>query len=61
MIAWIPSRWVDEHETALYKQRGPLSIQVASIWLYSCNTASSKRGGGEEREQSRESYLSFRF
>lgn len=28
VVAWIPSRWVGEHETALYKQREPLSIQL---------------------------------
>lgn len=47
-VAWIPSRWVDEHETALYKQREPLSIGAASIWLYSCNVALSERDRVEE-------------
>lgn len=50
MVAWIPSRWVDEHETVLYKQREPLSIQAASIWLYSNNPALFKRDRVEERD-----------
>lgn len=50
MVAWIPSRWVDEHETVLYKQREPLSIQAASIWLYSNNSALFKRDRVEERD-----------
>lgn len=50
MVAWIPSRWVDEHKTVLYKQREPLSIQAASIWLYSYDTALSERDRVQERE-----------
>lgn len=67
MVAWIPSRWVDEHEAVLYKQREPLSIQAASICLYNYNPALSKRDRAEERERlreciiKRESCLGFRI
>lgn len=27
MVAWIPSRWVDEHETALYRQN-PCQVEL---------------------------------
>lgn len=54
MVAWIPSRWLDEHKTVLYKRREPLSIQAASIWLRSYNTALPERDRVQERVTQRE-------
>jgi hypothetical protein len=49
MVAWKLSRWVDEHETVLYKHREPLTIQAVSIWLHSYSTTLPKRGRVDER------------
>lgn len=60
----IPSRWIDEHEAVLYKQREPLSILAASIWPHNYSTALFNRHREKTaiiRESTLgESYLTFK-
>lgn len=59
MVAWIPSRWVDEHKTVLYKQREPVNpgcVHLATQ-LQHCLTREGQSAGESNTERERERTL----